>query len=138
MTRTGIIILALLAATATGATGAQLTEEQMKSIRDAIQTPLPPICENCTIATGTVDKQWCLDNGMIWSADNVCLMIPPTTIFSSGSTVTGSTSYVEPKTSHLIEYTGKMFRHDGMTATECDKLRVEIESKTSEHAECVQ
>jgi hypothetical protein len=82
------------------------------------------------------DKQRCLDNGMMWSADNICLAIPPAT--SSGSTVTGSTSYVEPKTSHLIEYTGKMFRHDGMTATECDKLRAEIESKTSEHAECVQ
>src|SRR5580700_8177063 len=74
--------------------------------------------------TGTraqnADKQWCLANGMTWSADNLCLMIPPSVVSGSGSTVTGSTSYVEPKTSHLIEYTGKMFRHDGMTATECD------------------
>jgi hypothetical protein len=106
MTRAGIIILALLAAT----TWARAQK---------------------------ADKQWCLNNGMIWSADNICLAIPPA-VSSSGSTVTGSTSYVEPKTSHLIEYTGKMFRHDNMTATECDKLRVEIESKTSEHAECVQ
>jgi hypothetical protein len=90
--------------------------------------------------TGTraqnADKQWCLNNGMIWSVDNICLAIPPA-VSSSGSPV-AVLSYVEPKTSHLIEYTGKMFRHDGMTVTECDKLRDEIESKTSEHAECVQ
>jgi hypothetical protein len=88
------------------------------------------------LATGAGAQTTCRQRDPITGdcLDGVGVAVTP-----AGGNVTGTIiSPSEPATSHLIEYTGSMFRHDGLTASACEKLKAEIENKTHEHAECIQ